>query len=77
MNKVAITQHFQQLYEIILFRMREFFLNLHNVNWSLSSSGLSIVVSLKPQIKNIFATCVLDENSVVSILETTAANGEE
>jgi hypothetical protein len=31
--------------------MREFFLSWHNVNWSLGSSGFSILGSIKPQIQ--------------------------
>jgi len=34
-----------------IYRMREFFLSWHNVNWSLGSSGLSIGVSSKPQLQ--------------------------
>lgn len=33
-----------------IYRMREFFVSWQNVNWTLGSSGLSIVVSAKPQI---------------------------
>ena len=36
-----------------IYRMREFFVSWHNVNWTLGSSGLSIVVSSKPQIQTI------------------------
>ena len=34
-----------------IYRMREFFVSWHNVNWSLGSSGLSIVGSSKPQLQ--------------------------
>lgn len=34
-----------------IYRMREFFLSWHNVNWSLGSSGFSIVGSTKPQLQ--------------------------
>jgi predicted nuclease of restriction endonuclease-like (RecB) superfamily len=35
-----------------IYRMREFFLAYHNVNWSMGANGLSIVGSTKPQIEN-------------------------
>ncbi len=34
-----------------IYRMREFFLSWYNVNWTLGSSGLSIVGSSKPQLQ--------------------------